>query len=439
MTSKPQYNREFFRLSIPNVLSNLTVPLAGLIDTALLGHLQDIKYLAGVALGSILFDYLYWMFGFFRMSTTGLTAQAMGAGDQTELRIIPARGLVISIGCGLILLLMHHSLSDLGFLILDGTEAVKEQGRLYFEGRIWGAPVVLANFVLTGWLLGIGRGKSILFLSLIANGSNIALDYLFIFRLGLGSWGAGSATMISQYLMFGVGCWFFIRETKDTTFRIKWIHLFEKKAIVKLVALNRDIFIRTFLLISCFSYFTNASSGLGTLYLAGNSILLKILSIASYFIDGLAFAVESLAGRFKGANDDSSLHSVIRLALIAGAFTGFFFAIMFNLFPNQLFFILTSQEDVLLLLKGTSLWLFPVMILGSAAYIWDGVFLGLSEGKILRNCMIFSTMLGFLPFAVYAARIGSNNLLWLSLSFFMMVRAGSLWWSMIHRRNLASA
>lgn len=411
------------------MLSNLTVPLAGLIDTALLGHLTEVKYLAGVALGSILFDFIYWLFGFFRMSTTGLTAQAVGAKHIKNISLIPLRGLIMAFVTGFIILILSSHIADAGFWILHGSDEVIEQGRLYFQARIWGAPAVLMNFVFIGWLLGKGLGKKVLILSMIANGTNIILDVLLIFKLGLGSQGAGLATMISQYLMLIGALWFCLPTLVRSRHLINWSHILDKAELKNLIALNRDIFIRTLTLITSFSYFTNASSGMGVVILATNAILLKILSIASYFIDGLAFAIESVAGRFKGAGNTKSMNEAIRLALWSGLGTGFFFAALFNLFPNHLFLLLTNQAPVLEELQRYCLWLFPVMLLGSVAYIWDGVFLGLSEGKKLRNCMLISAAVAFFPLAVYASHGGFVHLLWLSMTLFMGLRSLTLWWS----------
>ncbi|PIE91500.1 MAG: MATE family efflux transporter [Acidobacteria bacterium] len=419
--------RDLLRLAVPNMLSNLTVPLAGLIDTALLGHLDEIVYLAGVALGSILFDFLYWLFGFFRMSTTGLTAQALGRGDKQDLTIIPVRTLLLALTIGCIILLLSQPISVFGFGILDGTPDVIQQGKHYFSARIWGAPVVLMNFSILGWLLGMGKGKRILTLSVVANGSNIILDYLFIFKFGWGSKGAGYATMISQYVMFAFGMAYALPHIMANKKVISWRRLFNKDELRKMLSLNRDIFIRTLTLIASFSYFTNASSAMGTLILAANTILLKVISISSYFIDGLAYAVESLAGRHKGAGETRQLHSTIQTALLSSAGIAIFFSALFILMPQPLFKLLTNQTEVLAELFRHRFWLLPVMLLGSSAYIWDGIFLGLSEGKILRNCMLFSALVFYFPLALLSSNMKNVDLLWLSLSLFMGARTITLW------------
>jgi MATE family multidrug resistance protein len=269
-------------------------------------------------------------------------------------------------------------------------------------------------------------------LSILTNGCNIILDYLLIFHFQMASRGAGLATMISQYAMFAAGCGlilpFFLTNRKDITFPA----LLDKKALKSLVGLNRDIFIRTFLLISSFSYFINVSAELGVLFLAANSILLKVVSISSFFIDGLAFAVESFAGRLKGSQQKGALTRVIKLALGSAAGTALFFALLFNLFPDSLFYILTSQRQVLDIIDQYRLWLFPVMLIGSAAYIWDGVFLGLSRGNSLRNCMAVSAMTGFFPLAYWASKTHSIHLLWFSMALFMLIRTITLSRSMSH-------
>jgi MATE family multidrug resistance protein len=302
----------FLRLALPNALANLTVPLAGLVDTAMLGHLGEIHHLAGVGLGSIIFDYVYWTFGFLRMGTTGLTAQAMGRGDREEALLLLLRALGLAVTIALALLLLQAPLRDLGFAVLSGETAVEGAGRAYYDARIWGAIPTLANFAFLGWFLGRERAGYVLVMTLVANGANIALDYVFIVRLGLEAYGAGLATMLSQYLMLAVALIFLARERPRARGLLR--RIFQRGPLIELLKLNRDILIRTFCLITAFSAFTNLSAVIGTGTLAANLILLRIVNTVAHLIDGGAFATESLAGIFKGRGDIRALRRLLRLA-----------------------------------------------------------------------------------------------------------------------------
>ena len=417
----------FLRLAVPNALANLTVPLAGLVDTAMLGHLRQIHHLAGVGLAAILFDYLYWTFGFLRMGTTGLTAQAVGRGDRDEVTLLLVRSLVLAIGIAAALLVLQVPLRELGFAALSGERAVEGAGRAYYDARIWGAPAALANFALLGWLLGRERARAVLFLSALANGANIVLDYLFIVRFDLSSRGAGLATMLSQYLMLSAGVLLVLREAPRAR-RLRQ-RVFERGPMLALLKLNRDILIRTFSLITAFSLFANLSAVLGTTLLAANLILLRIISVASYLIDGLAFATESLAGIFKGARDALALRKLLRLAMLWGEGIALAVLGVLLVWPAPIYALLTSHDDVIRAVRAFDGWLLVALPIGAAAYILDGFFIGLAAGRALRNTMLVALVVGFAPAAAIAWALGSNHALWLALSLFFSARVVTLGWT----------
>jgi MATE family multidrug resistance protein len=424
----------FLRLALPNALANLTVPLAGLVDTAMLGHLGEIHHLAGVGLGSIIFDYVYWTFGFLRMGTTGLTAQAMGRGDREEVLLLLLRALGLAVTIALALLLLQAPLRDLGFAVLSGETAVEGAGRAYYDARIWGAIPTLANFAFLGWFLGRERAGYVLVMTLVANGANIALDYVFIVRLGLEAYGAGLATMLSQYLMLAVALIFLARERPRARGLLR--RIFQRGPLIELLKLNRDILIRTFCLITAFSAFTNLSAVIGTGTLAANLILLRIVNTVAHLIDGGAFATESLAGIFKGRGDIRALRRLLRLAMFwgEGLALGALFALF--LFPEPIYALLTSHADVIGEIRTLHVWLVAALPLGAAAYIFDGFFLGLATGRILRNTMLLALVAGFAPAALAAYALGSNQLLWLALTLFFASRTATLAWA---RRQVVPA
>ncbi|MEL7508485.1 MAG: MATE family efflux transporter [Cyanobacteria bacterium J06554_1] len=427
--SKPAWLQGFGRLAIANIVSNLMVPLAGLIDTAFLGHLADIRHLAGVALATILFNFIYWSFGFLRMGTTGLIAQAAGREDRTEQWRVGIRGLMVALVLGLAILLAQLPLRQVGFAILRADAGVLDAGVAFYQGRIWGAPAVLMNYVLLGWFLGLGRGKQVLVLAVVGNGANILLDYWMIVRLGWDSYGAGLATALSQYAMLSVGMLLLVRSVPWEQVWQQRFGLWNRRAIRDLFRLNRDIMVRTWALLVSFGVFTNLSGIMGTETLAVNTLLIQALMLVSYFLDGIAFAAETYAGKFYGQGDRSGLSA---LATVGGGLSvglGVGFAIAFIIFPQFLFGLLTDHQTVLTQLDRYVLWLLPVFGFGAIAFMLDGYFLGLTSGTILRNSTVLATLVGFVPLAIVAYLRQSPHGLWLAMTCFMAIRALTLVWA----------
>lgn len=421
----PPLARRFFRLAVPNILSNVTVPLAGLVDTAILGHLPDIRFLGGVALGAILFDYAYWSFGFLRMGTTGITAQAVGREERHEVYQILYRSLVLALAVAAVLLVLQRPIRDVGFWLLSGTAGVEAAGRAYFDARIWGAPATLANYVLLGWFLGRERAREALLMTLVANVANVLLDWWFILRLDMEAAGAGAATAISQYLMLATGLAILAWQGGRAPFDRAAV--LDRRRLGELFSLNRDILVRTLCLMSTFAAFTNFSAVIGPTVLAANTILYRLQMLASYLIDGAAFATESLAGIYRGRNDVDGLRRLLRLAML----TGLAFAVPIPLVllaaPTTVIGWLTSHAEIVTLASRFAVWEAAVVLIAAAAFIYDGFFIGLTEGRILRNQMLVSMVVFFLPLAWLGLRWQSNHLLWAAMTAFMAGRVLTLW------------
>jgi multidrug resistance protein, MATE family len=443
-SSAVDHRRRFWRLAIVNIISNLMVPLASLVDVAFLGHLTEIRHLAGVAIATVLFNYIYWTFGFLRMGTTGLTAQARGRGDaQVEILILLRHG-AIALVIGTIILALQQPLRELGFTLLQADPEVLQAGRAYYNALIWGAPATLLNFVVFGWLLGREQGKEVLFISVVNSGANIVLDYFFVVRWGHSSAGAGAGTALSQVITLIMGLILVYRELRaseifgqvkrspiDLSRRLSR-EIWELSALKAAFALNKDILIRTLALVSTFALFTNLSATMGTTILAGNTLILEVVTLAAYFIDGVAFATESIAGNLQGQGKKAQLLPLLKLAGTASLLSGLSFAVVFSLFPLPLFGLLTSHSEVILQISSYLWWLFPVLSFGSIAYMLDGYFLGLTAGKILRQSTLIAAIIGFIPMAIAAWYWQTNHLLWLALSLFMATRSITLVWKINH-------
>lgn len=424
----PTFLRPFFKLTVINILSNLLVPIAGLLDVAFLGHLAEIRYLAGVALATVLFNYLYWTFGFLRMSTTGMTAQAVGRNDEVEMVLIGLRHGILALLLGVAIIILQVPLRELGFAVLSASPEVKAAGQAFYNTLIWGAPATLLNFVIVGWFLGRSQSGYVLVLTAINSLANVGLDYGLIVHLGWASAGAGLATALSQYLMLGGGLLILSQTVPLQQIRGHVVGLWDVSVLKTLVTLNRDIVIRTFVLISTFAVFTNLSSAFGSVPLTANAILLQVVTLAAYFIDGIAFATETFAGVFQGQGNTDQLRQLVRWAGGISFLVGLLFAIAFIRYPDVLLGRLTSHTQVLIYLKHYVLWLLPVLGFGSIAYMLDGYFLGLTQGSILRQAMVQSVLIGFVPIALIAWYGQSNHWLWLALSLFMVMRSVTLGW-----------
>jgi multidrug resistance protein, MATE family len=441
---KPQAPRSkgwmgaFFKLAIANTLSNLMVPLAGLIDTAFLGHLEDIRYLNGVALATIIFNVIYWSFNFFRMGTTGPTAQAVGRfaaeaerlqhsdDEDAEIWIIVIRNSLLALGVGLTVLLLKDPIAVAGFSLLQAGPDVRAAAMDFYNGRILDAPAVLVNFVLLGWLLGRRKGRQVVVLAMVGNVSNILLDYGFIKLLGWGSYGAGLATALSQYLMLVVAIAIIVAEG------IPWhlwpeikSQLWQPAALRSLWSLNFDIMLRTFALVISMSLFTNVSSGMGDTILGVNTLLIQVVLLAAHFMDGIALAVESYAGSFYGQKASGDLYWLLGLGMIGSLTLGFAIALTLILWPS-FFSLLTSHRSLLTQVPHYVAWLLPVLGFGGIAFTLDGYFLGLSAGRTLRNATLIAALGGFLPLALVASRLQSPHLLWLALASLMATRVATL-------------
>ncbi|MGB5550540.1 MAG: MATE family efflux transporter [Thermoanaerobaculia bacterium] len=417
--------QRFAQLTFLNIISNITVPLASMVDTALLGHLESIHFLAGVALAAVIFEYVYWSFGFLRMGTTGITAQAVGRGDTGEVFRTLYRSLLLAWLLAAAILILQTPLKELGFLLLGGEPEVEAAGRAYFDARIWAAPATLSNFVFLGWFLGREESGAALIMTGVANLANVVLDYVFIVQMDLAAFGAGMGTAISQLLMLLAALILFWARVGKVPW--VWSDVWQAQALTRLFRLNRDILLRTVALVSAFALFTNFSSLMSTVVLAANAVLLRWVMLAAYLIDGAAFATESLAGILFGTGDRVALRRLQGLALRSGVAFALPFCALALMRPAAPIRLLTSHPQTVETALQYLPWLAPVLFFGSLAYIYDGLFLGLTAGRALRNAMLLSTLGVFLPLAALALHLENSHLLWASMAAFMMARTATLW------------
>lgn len=421
-----KHRQEFLDQALPNILSNLSAPIAGLVDTAMLGHLPEIDSLAGVSLAGVVFSYAYWGFGFLRMGTTGLTAKARGSEDLEAMGDAFFRGMILALGLATLMVLGRGLIGDLGFYLLNGPADVEFAGRLYFDVRILGAPAVLGLYVINGWLIGTGRPRLSLILSLVLNLSNIGLDALFIYHLQWGAYGAGLATALTAGCTFFLGLYLISRNWGACP-GFSRARVFQKGPFKKMLVFKKDILLRTMCLILTMTTFTNFSAGFGKLALTANTILMKLLTMASYLIDGYAYALEAIAGRCAGAGDKEGVLRTLRIANIYGLVTAAGIIVFYLAAGPTVLGWLTSHQDVIDFAVRYLPWVALALVFSTLSYVYDGLFIGLANGKIMRNSMAVATFF-FLPAAWLAKEQQSVNGLWAAMVGFMAIRTGVLLW-----------
>ncbi len=422
-------NKEILRLAIPNIISNLSVPLLGTVDTLLMGRQESPEYLGAIALGGIIFNVIYWSMGFLRMGTTGMTAQAFGRKDQTAISQVFGRAMVVALGVSLLLVALQFVIADLSFEVLHASAEVEVLAREYFLIRIWAAPAAIGLLVLMGWFFGMQNAIYPMMLTILINVVNIGFSFLFVHHFGMKAEGVALGTVVAQYVGFVGALLLFLVKYRSYLKGLSMKALMEIEGLKRFFLINRDIFIRTALLVFVFSFFTDRSATQGDLILAINAILLQYFYWLSYGVDGFAFAAESLIGKYKGANDLQQLKRGIRLCFVWGMGLAFSFMVVYWLGGVFLLGVFTKQTAVIEGAKPYLIWLILMPILATPSFIWDGIFIGLTASKAMRDSMLASVLV-FMGCYFWLTPNYGNHGLWLSMCLFMVVRwiIQSVWW-----------
>lgn len=419
-------NKTILKLAIPNIISNLSVPLLGVVDTALVGHLDQVYYLGALAVGSMIFNFIFWGFGFLRMGTTGLTAQEYGARDRGKMILILVRVQLIALGIGLLLILLQTPIILFSLWIIESSAEVAEYTKVYYDIRIYTAPAILALYGLQGWFLGMQNAKYPMIITIVHNLLNILLNLYFIKVLDMHVEGVAWGTLISTYLALALGLFLFFKRYKRYVASYIQTELINTEALKQYFAVNRDIFIRTVCLIFTFSFFTAMSAKQGDLVLAANTILLQLWMVASYGIDGFAYAAESLIGRYKGSRDSDKLKKAVTHNIMWGLALGALGTAIYWIFSDPLLWMFTNNEEVIALAKAVLFWTVMAPLVSSFCYILDGVFIGATETGPMRNTMLVATFLVFLPAYYFGTMLFSIHGLWLAMVLFMIARGAAL-------------
>ena len=419
-------NKKILNLAVPNVISNLSVPLLGVVDTALVGHLDEVYYLGALAVGGMIFNFLFWGFGFLRMGTTGLTAQEYGRRNRQGIMMMLARVQLVALVIGILILLLKDPISDLSFWIIESGAEVEIYTLVYYDIRIYTAPAVLALYGLNGWFLGMQNAKYPMIVTIVLNLLNIILNVWFIYGLDMHVDGVAYGTLISTYLALALAAGLFLYRYRRYFLHFVMEELINAAEIRQFFSVNRDIFIRTLCLIFTFSFFTAKSAEQGDLVLAANTILLQLWMVASYGIDGFAYAAESMVGRFKGADDKPLLKKAVYYNLAWGLSIGVAGSLVYGFFDESILVIFTDKQQVIDLALGVMFWTVMAPFISSICYILDGVFIGATATGPMRNTMLISTFLFFLPVYYIGTMLFGIHGLWLAMILFMAVRGVAL-------------
>ncbi len=412
-------------IALPMVLSNLSVPLLALVDTAVSGHLEHAWYLGGVALGSSLISLLFFLLGFLRMSTTGLTAQAYGADNSAGQLLCLSQSLLVALLLALLLLAGQSPLAELAFSFSDASIEVNQQAQLYFGIRIWSAPATLINLVLMGWFLGRQNARYPMWMLIVTNLVNILLDLLFVLGFGWQVAGIAAASVVADYAGLLLGSCLLLRSVVAKTLLKEMLsQLARLTGLRRLFALNRDIFLRSLCLQSVFVFIAFQGAAYGDNTVAANAVLLSFLMLVSYAMDGLAYAAESLVGKAIGAQDSKLLGNTLGLLALWCLILALLFSGGYGLFGNVFVSLLTSLTEVKQQAALYLGWMILLPLLACWAYFLDGVFIGATQGKTLRNSMVIA-LLGF-ALSFYLLQSWQNHALWAALSVFMALRSISL-------------
>lgn len=419
-------NRSILKLAIPNIISNITIPLLGLVDMILMGHLDSAVYIGAIALGGTIFSVLYSFFSFLRAGTTGFTAQSLGNNDSKEVIYSLYRSLTIGIPIIIFILILQSPIAKLSYMLLDGSEEVKDLAISYFYVRIWAAPANILLYCLNGWFVGMQNTKTPMIVAIVINVFNILLSIFFVVILKQNVVGVALGTVIAQYCGLSIAIFLLIKKYKSYFVKIDKDILFDISKLKRFFKVNSDLMIRSFLLIISIAFFTNQSAKLGDNILAINMIILQSFYIFSYFTDGFAYAGEALVGKFIGADDRNSLRKVVKLLLIWGFSISIIFTLFYALSPSTFVKIISRDANILNEIQPYYVYMIAIPIITFAAFIWDGIYIGATASKAIRNTMIIATLIIFIPsWYLLTPKLGNHGL-WISFLCFMIARGVSM-------------
>jgi MATE family multidrug resistance protein len=420
----PLTHRALLRIAVPVMLSNLSTPLIGVVDTAVVGRIPDAAYIGAAAIGGLIFSFVFWGFGFLRMGTTGLAAQALGRDDSDEVCSVLGRALLVALTAGVALILLQWPIREVAFAAIQPSLRVGGLARAYFDIRIWAAPFTLLNYALLGWFIGLGRTDIGLVLQLVLNLTNMALDVLLVVGLGWDVRGVALGTSVAELVAAAIGLVIALNHLRAMQARFNWGRILSPAQLKRTFAVNGDIMIRTLALIAAFLWFASQGARQGDTILAANSILLQFIALAAFFLDGFAFATESLVGRAIGAAHRAGLTLVIKMTTAWAAAVAVMVAAALLVGGPWLIAHLTVDAAARAAAARYLPWAAAAPLLGVWAFQLDGIFIGATQTADMRNAMLLS--LGIFLAAWWALKPFGNDGLWAAFYVHYLARTATL-------------
>lgn len=414
-------DNQILKIALPAIVTNITVPLLGLVDTAVVGHMGNAAYIGAIAVGSMIFNLVYWVFGFLRMGTSGMTAQARGRRDFSEVTRLLVRSGWVSLSIALLIIVLQWPVREGMLWFIGPSGDVRTLAVTYFNIVVWGAPAMLSLYSLSGWYIGMQNTRIPMYVSIIQNVVNIVASLTFVYGLGMKVEGVALGTVVAQYAGCLVALAFLWRYYRRLWHYVVWRGLFVKLEMVRFFRVNRDIFLRTLCLVAVNLYFTSAGARQGATILAVNTLLLQLYLLFSYIMDGFAFAGEALGGRYWGANDMPAYRAVVRRLFGWGAMMTILFTAIYVIGGTPFLRLLTDEPQVVEASQAYVWWAYLIPVAGVAAFIWDGLFIGTTKTR----GMLLSSAIAALVFFVTATitiNLMGNHGLWLSMILYLLTR-----------------
>ena len=416
-----QGHKEILQIALPSIVSNITVPLLGLIDVTIVGHLGAASYIGAIAVGGMLFNIIYWIFGFLRMGTSGMTSQAYGASNWQETHSLLIRSLSIGMLVAGLLILLQYPIQLMAFSIIGPTPEVEQLASLYFKICIWGAPAVLGLYSFSGWFIGMQNSRYPMFIAIAQNLVNIVASLILVYGYDMKIEGVAIGTLIAQYAGFLMA--FFLWKQGYSRERIQGSlrEQFEKKAMYRFFQINKDIFLRTLCLVAVTLFFTSAGASQGEIILAVNTLLMQLFTLFSYFMDGFAYAGEALTGKYIGADNSQELHRMIRRLFHWGTGIAIVFTIVYGIGGEGFLQLLTNEQNVIHASNTYRYWTLLIPIAGYSAFLLDGIFIGATVTHLMLRGMLIASAGFFLCYFGLEAKLG-NHALWLAFICYLSLR-----------------
>ena len=419
-------NHSILKLAIPNIISNITVPLLGLVDMMLMGHMDSVSYIGAIGLGGTIFSVMYSIFSFMRAGTTGFTAQAYGGNNHQEISYGFYRSMGIALIATVLVLSLQRPIEWIAMQLLNGSDEVLRYTTDYFRVRIWAAPAVLSLYTFNGWYIGMQNTTIPMVIAILINAVNIGLSVLFVNVFQMGVAGVALGTVIAQYIGLLTAIIFMLAKYRQYLIPIEKKILLQADKLKRFFKVNTDFMIRSILLVLTIAFFTNQSAKLGDDILAVNMILMQFFYIFSYFTDGFAYAGEALVGRFTGAHDHENLKKTIKYLLLWGLGLSIPFTLLYWAFPEVFIHLISDQPGVAEQARPYYLYMILIPVITFAAFIWDGIYIGATAAKGIRNTMLIASLAVFLPAWYFLMPLYGNHGLWIAFLLFMVARGVSM-------------